>query len=393
MDDTQQDSALRAGIVGTGNLGTETAYRLQDIEGVTVHAAADAYAGEAFEDEFDIPVADDYTTILDETDLLFIANAHSGHYDVAKEALEAGVPTHVEKPLTIYSENAVDLVETAADQDVALATGFQRHFDPEFRTAHDIIASGKIGDIYSADCEINQIWLDDQAGTWRTQADISGGGNLMDSGAHGLDAVFFMTASEPVAATDAAMTYVDADSTDGIRHGEDRGIEQEAYLEAVLDRDGTTFPATFTVRGEVPDDGDPRDYINEERNVTPEWRSEISIEGSNGTLVYWHTVDRDDGDILSDSLLGIRYDDGVEPVPVDETVDGLYAKVADFVDAVQNDREPEVTGRDGAYVTLLSDAAYQLDPYHPHDVDHTDAIDVGGQMPDSWSTYGEAAGD
>lgn len=348
---------MTAGIVGTGTLGRETALRLEKLD-VDVVAAADGFGGEAFADEFDVPVYDDHQRLLeDDLDLYFVANAHSAHYPVAKDILESGKPVHVEKPLTLKREHSAELVQYAEEHDIPLAVGFQRHFVPAFQKAKEIVERGDLGDIYAVESEVNQNWLDTQNGTWRTNPCISGGGNLFDSGTHGIDAALWITGSRPTAVRSADMDYVNSTEIEGGH----TGIERAAYIDAVLDRNGDTVDATITVRGEVPDNGQPM-YVNKSCDDREQvWFEQIAVRGTAADLVYWHTVHRWDDEYVEDSSIGIHYDDGFQPVAVENDVDDLYEKIADFVHAVENGDTPTVTGRDGAYVTAIVDAAYESD--------------------------------
>src|SRR5581483_554736 len=63
----------------------------------------------------------------------------------------------------------------------------------EFQYIRNVIARGDLGDIYLVTGVCAQPWLKVVAGTWRTTLDLSGGGNLYDSGAHMFNAMLYLT--------------------------------------------------------------------------------------------------------------------------------------------------------------------------------------------------------
>lgn len=75
--------------------------------------------------------------------------------------------------------------------------GYQRHYFPAFRLARRMIASGKLGRVTFIAALQAQDWLRGTRGTWRQDPDLSGGGQLNDSGSHLLDAILWVTGLIP----------------------------------------------------------------------------------------------------------------------------------------------------------------------------------------------------
>lgn len=80
-------------------------------------------------------------------DGVVVAVQHAYHYQVARDALDAGVSVLVEKPMTLRSEDAWDLVARAAARELHLMVGYTFHFTRHAKAAHDIIRSGRLGEI------------------------------------------------------------------------------------------------------------------------------------------------------------------------------------------------------------------------------------------------------
>jgi predicted dehydrogenase len=80
-------------------------------------------------------------------DGVVIAVQHAYHYQVARDALDAGVSVLVEKPMTLKASEAWDLVERADKNGLHLMVGYTFQFTRHAKAAQDIVRSGKIGEI------------------------------------------------------------------------------------------------------------------------------------------------------------------------------------------------------------------------------------------------------
>jgi len=82
-----------------------------------------------------------------EVDAVVIAVPAPTHYEVAKRALEAGKHTYVEKPLTLSTREAKELVKLADEKGVILMVGHLLEYHPAVEKLREIIDSGELGDI------------------------------------------------------------------------------------------------------------------------------------------------------------------------------------------------------------------------------------------------------
>ena len=105
-----------------------------------------------------LTAASDYygiqNTYVDHRDLLasgvdgvVIAVQHAFHYQVARDALDAGVHVLVEKPMTLKAADAWDLVERAKSNNLHLMVGYTYQFTRHAQAARKIVQSGRIGDL------------------------------------------------------------------------------------------------------------------------------------------------------------------------------------------------------------------------------------------------------
>ena len=80
-------------------------------------------------------------------DGVVIAVQHAFHYEVARDALDAGVHVLVEKPMTLKAAEAWDLVDRAKRSNLHLMVGYTYQFTRHANAARDIVQSGRIGDL------------------------------------------------------------------------------------------------------------------------------------------------------------------------------------------------------------------------------------------------------
>ncbi len=80
-------------------------------------------------------------------DGVVIAVQHAYHYQVARDALDAGVHVLVEKPMTLKASEAWDLVDRADRNNLHLMVGYTYQFTRHAEAAREIVQSGRIGDL------------------------------------------------------------------------------------------------------------------------------------------------------------------------------------------------------------------------------------------------------
>jgi predicted dehydrogenase len=95
--------------------------------------------------------SEDYTDILGrDLDAVIVASPSALHYEHAKTALESGAHVLVEKPFTVHSKEAWDLVETATEHNRHLVVSYGYNYKPVVQSAAKLLADhGGVGDIES----------------------------------------------------------------------------------------------------------------------------------------------------------------------------------------------------------------------------------------------------
>jgi len=197
-------SKIRIGIIGTGGVSYDHGRQLSELEEAAIVAITEPNEanGKRFSDIFgltDVRRFDDYRDMLEQQDLdaVVICSPHTLHFAHAMDALASGRHVLVQKPMTCSSEESEQLVAAANEAGKVLQVNFQRHFQPEFMYIRSVIADGTIGRLTSVNATLYQDWKSRTINTWRQIPSLSGGGMLMDSGAHIIDMLLWTTGLTP----------------------------------------------------------------------------------------------------------------------------------------------------------------------------------------------------
>ena len=89
-------------------------------------------------------------------DFLAVCTPNDSHYPIAKAALEAGVNVMCEKPLSISSEEALELERLARRKKLVLGVPFTYSGYPMVKLARDLVRSGELGKICKVLMEYQQ---------------------------------------------------------------------------------------------------------------------------------------------------------------------------------------------------------------------------------------------
>ncbi|HEY3317426.1 MAG TPA: Gfo/Idh/MocA family oxidoreductase [Coriobacteriia bacterium] len=146
------DRPLRVGVAGYGYWGPNLVRNLARAKDAELAVVCDL--SEANRKRFsaaypEVPVTTDLGELLTAhaVDAVVIATSAPTHHALARQALEAGKHTFVEKPLTLTSADAEDLVRLAGERGVALMVGHLMEYHSAINWIRDYIASGELGDV------------------------------------------------------------------------------------------------------------------------------------------------------------------------------------------------------------------------------------------------------
>lgn len=97
----------------------------------------------------EFPFYDDYRNLINQRglDAVIVSTPNYLHHEQCKMALQKGVHVLVDKPMTMNSEHAAELVELSQSTGIILMTAFTRHSMPVYRYVREQIRGGAAGDL------------------------------------------------------------------------------------------------------------------------------------------------------------------------------------------------------------------------------------------------------
>lgn len=143
----------------------------------------------------------DATELINDPEVkaIYIATPPNSHEQYTLEALRAGKPVYVEKPMTLSKESAEIMAKAAAESNVKLTVAHYRRGLPLFQKIKELIDEKEIGEVRYADLHMLQnagsdliTQTDDN---WRLNPAMSGGGLFHDLAPHQLDLMLFFFGS------------------------------------------------------------------------------------------------------------------------------------------------------------------------------------------------------
>jgi predicted dehydrogenase len=120
-----------------------------------------------------------------EIDLVVIATPNATHFELAQRSLQAGKHVIVDKPFTLTTSEATDLLHIAKDMNKHVSVFQNRRWDSDFLTIRRILAEGTLGEIVSFHSNFDRYRPQVQE-RWREQ-NLPGSGLWYDIGSHLVD--------------------------------------------------------------------------------------------------------------------------------------------------------------------------------------------------------------
>ncbi|WP_276495969.1 oxidoreductase [Pontibacter litorisediminis] len=124
-------------------------------------------------------------------DFVVIATANPTHFSLAKAALQAGKHVLVDKPFTITSAEAEELIALAKEKDKVLTVYQNRRWDSDFKTVQKLVQSQLLGNLVEYEAHFDRFRNEIKPNTWKEE-DLPGSGILYDLGAHLIDQALYL---------------------------------------------------------------------------------------------------------------------------------------------------------------------------------------------------------
>ena len=284
-----------------------------------------------------ISVYEDYKNMIEkeEIDVITIATESGYHADIAIYSMNNKIHVIVEKPMAMTIEDAEKMIECSQEKNVKLSVCHQNRFNPPIKALRKAIEAGRFGKIYAANARI--LWNRSEnyykQASWRGTKDLDGG-CLMNQCIHNIDLLQWMLGGD--VKTVQAML-------DNYNHPyiemEDYGSVQIRFGNGAIGNvEGTTvvFPNNL--------------------------EETLTVLGEKGTVKI--------GGLAVNKLEAWKFEDAIENEEekmkrqLNGEVDSVYGNghtplFADFIDAVNQNRKPCISGEDGIEAVKIILKAYE----------------------------------
>jgi UDP-N-acetylglucosamine 3-dehydrogenase len=302
---------LRVGVIGVGSMGQNHARVFSEMEDLVGVVDKDGETGKRVSERLGTEWFENHDDLLKKgVDAVSIATPTALHYDLARQAIEAGVHVLVEKPMCSTIEEAEKLVELAESTGVTLAVGHIERHNPVVDFAKKGIRDGRYGDVITISAR--------RVSSLPTR--IRDVGVILDLGIHDIDVMRYLLGSE-VSSVFASGGRIKHDTFEdhanimlSFENGTSGLIEVNWLTPMKVRRLSLTGLKNFV---EI-------DYITQSI-----WISSSSL-----------------GRLDSFNLYRIPLEFDTRKITL-EMREPLKNELKDFMDAIENRRDPLISGRDG----------------------------------------------
>jgi len=321
--------SIKLGVIGCGYWGPNLIRNFVEISNSEVVIVADLKEDRLAHIKASYPqvmITKDYKDLFNQNiDAVVIATPPASHYSFVKECLEHGLHVLVEKPITINSQHAEELIEISMKRDLVLMVGHTFEYNVAVHTLKNLIDSGELGQIYYVDAARLNLGL--------YQRDLN---VLWDLAPHDISILLYILNQVPISVNAHGMPFVS------------EVIQDVVYMNML-------FPDNILAHIHVS-------------WLDPCKVRRITVVGSKKMVVY--------NDVESLEKIKI-YDKGVEKPPYTNTfgdfqysyrygdvtipnirfTEPLRKECQHFLDCINNHSEPLSSGQDGLRVVKIIEAA------------------------------------
>lgn len=323
-------------IIGCGVIGPYHAEAFQKTTGAELVACCDIVEdrAKAMAERFGIPrTYTDYQEMLkrDDIDIVSICTPSGMHADMGIAAAQAGKNVLCEKPIDIRLDKIDALIAACEEHKVKLACIFQRRTYPINQKIRRIVQSGGLGKMVLGDCYQKYYRSPDyyKSGAWRATWELDGGGALMNQGVHGIDLIQWIMG--PVKTIFAKGNHLVRDIP----------VEDTACI--VMEWANGAFGV-----------------LQGTTSVSPGYNCKIEVHGDLGSIlmnetniVDWKVPGEDAAAETGQETAGGASD----PTAISST--GHTFQIQDIIDAVKEDRDPFIPGREGRNAVEIILSVYE----------------------------------
>jgi len=299
---------LRVGVIGVGVMGANHLRAYCEFPNFEVVGVADVDwdVAQGLANRYDIVPFNNHEDLLNENlDAISIAVPTTLHKKVALDAIQKGVNILVEKPIADTVENADEVIKAARQSGVKLMVGHVERFNPAVIKLKELIDSGLLGNVVSISAK--------RVGPYNPR--IRDVGIILDLGTHDIDIMSYLIGER------IKEVYASAGSV--VHSHEDHAI--------------------ITLNFSSGNSG-----VIETNWLTPHKVRNLTVIGSKGIAEVNYI----------EETLRIFDKEWVRDAKI-EKEEPLKLELLHFIDCVQHDKKPLVSGEDGKHALEVALAAVE----------------------------------
>jgi myo-inositol 2-dehydrogenase / D-chiro-inositol 1-dehydrogenase len=313
------------GLIGAGRIGKMHAENIiSHVPNAFLKSVADPNLDKNWAERIGIPERlTNVNALLSDHEIkaVVIAMPSSTHVSMIQLAAQAGKQIFCEKPIALTPEDIKKAIAAVNKAKVKLQVGFNRRYDPEFRKVHELVHSGQIGDIH-----IIKVTNRDPM---RPSLDFipNSGGLFLDFSIHDIDTLRFISGSdiEEIYATGAVLVDPEIGKLGDI----------DTALVTVKLKNGALC------------------QIDLSRETKYGYDQQLEVLGTKGCASV-HNTSPTNASLAT--VNGIKKDKPYFSF-VERYKEAYIIELLEFIDCVQNDQKPKVTGDDALEAVIVAQAA------------------------------------
>jgi len=261
----------------------------------------------------------------EDLDGILICTPNNLHYPMALAALDAGINTLVEKPISLSESQVTKMVKKAKDKKVHLVCGMHNRFRKDAEILRDFMDKKEIGDPFYIKAGWLRKWEKTMQKGWNADANISGGGVVMDLGLQLIDLALWLL-NKPKVINVRSNFYTNS-----------KGLQVEDSALIVIQTESNVLITIET-----------------------SWRMHLEKD-----LLYTHVFGTQGGAFLNPLRINKELHGNlvnVTPIQSNKNIDmftsAFESEINNFVNVIQ-DKEKSITpGEDGIYLMKIIDSIY-----------------------------------
>jgi len=328
---------LRMGVIGVGGMGGAHCRAAAEIKEIDLKAGADVSPENrnAFAEQYELPCYADHRELLerDDIDAVSVAAPHVFHRRLCEDAFAAGKHVYCEKPLAVTVRECDAIVRAADAAGKKLGVVFQRRMAPLNREIARRIHDGELGELIRANMIFASLRTQEyfrKGARWRGTWKGEGGGVLLNQAPHPIDLYQWFVGMPSRVTALTSRRFHDIETEDQASALFEHPNGAHGFLTvSTVDFTRRTFFEIVGTKGSILLDGAAH-------LLTPNHPVDVFIRESNAEWGKLETVE--------------------EELRVEGENTGHGGQLRDFALAVLQDRDPAVTGREGAKTVEIFNA-------------------------------------